>query len=174
MKRITEDGEILDTVTHETIAMAPPFFKTPFNHDRDNESLSTALECKDPSRTKQEFAKDADINVILAKFLQTGQIEGRPGAPTFGDAEETFDLQTAMVTSYEVEQAWEALPAKVRNTLRDPKTFADYITHCMQTGDLQPLRDLGLANPAPPEPAITPGGAPATPSPDGPPGGPIT
>lgn len=161
MKTITEDGEILDTVTHETIAMAPPFFKTPWNHDRDAESHACGLACTDKSKTQQQFAKDSDINVILAKFVQTGELN-LIGVPIYQDAEKPFDLQEAIVTQYEVEQAWNALPAKVRNTLKDPQTFVDYINHAVSTGDLDDLRDLGLAPAKASEPA-NPGGASSTP-----------
>lgn len=164
-KKITEDGEVLDVVTHEVVARAPIYWKTPNNHDTDVEAAYTALGTFDESKTQQQFAKDADINVILAKFLQTGELP-QTAAPIYQDIDEEFDLQSKMVTAYEVQQAWDALPAKVRNTLRDPKTFADYVTHCMQTGDLDELRELGLAKPLPPqetspEPKTATGGAPA-------------
>lgn len=154
MKKITSDGEIIDEITYETVAMAPPFFKTPWNHDTDREAASVALECKDPSRTQQQFAKDADINVILAKFLKTGELM-TVGAPTYQDALEIFDLQDSIVTRAQVDEAWNALPAAVRNTLKDPHTFTQYIAHCMQTEDLDPLRELGLANPVSPVPVST-------------------
>lgn len=173
--KITEDGEVINTVTYEPIAMAPPFFKTPWNHDRDAESDRTGLACNDKSKTQQQFAKEADINNILRKFLSTGELN-LTGNPIYQDIEEEFDLQKQMVTAYEVEQTWNSLPVAVRNILKDPRTFADYVTHCLETGDLDPLRELGLANAKPPEPAITPGGATqvAAPSPDGAPSAPQT
>lgn len=169
-KRMTEDGEIVDVVTHEVIARPPPFFKTPFNHDTDHEALSTALACKDPSRTQQQFAKDADINNILAQFLKTGDpnLLGI-GQPIYRDIMEEFDLQSVMVTGWEVEQAWKALSPEVRNVLKDPVTFSDYVGHCLERGDLQPLRDLGLAPkldlPAKAQEPLTPPGGAAPPPP---------
>lgn len=159
-KTITEDGEIVDVLTHETVAMAPPFFKTPWNHDTDLEAAAVALECKDPSRTQQQFASDADINNILAKFLKTGEPPITTGTPIYQSFEKEFDLQDQMVTGYEVQQAWEALPAAARNILKDPKVFADYVEHCLERGDLDPLRELGLAKAKPTETPTPPGGTP--------------
>lgn len=145
-KKITEDGEIIDEITYETVAVAPPFFKTPWNHDTDKEAASVRLACLDPSRTQQQFARDSDINNILAQFMKTGDpnLLG-VGNPIYRDILEEFDLQSVIVTGWEAQNAWNALPAEVRNTLKDPQTFADYVDHCLERGDLEPLRALGLA-----------------------------
>lgn len=145
MQTITEDGEVINSVEPQPLALVEgPFFKTPWNHDRDAESLASALICLDPSRTQQQFAKEADINNILAKFLTTGELN-QTGGPKYQDVEELLDLQDSIVTRHEVDLAWSELPAAVRNILKDPKTFTEYVTHCVQTGDLEPLRELGLA-----------------------------
>lgn len=167
MKTITEDGEVIDTVTHEVIAHTPPFFKTPWNHDTNHEANAVALTCPEPTKTQQQFANDADINNILAKFLNTGEL-ATTGAPIYQDLEEEFDLQKKMVTAYDVELAWNALTPEQRNTLKDPQTFVAYVDHCMQTGDIEPLRELGLAKPRPQPTGDTPGGdAPPPPPPKG-------
>lgn len=180
----TETGELVEFINAEvrrSTNYTTPFWQTPWNTDWDDVGKRTALSTKDPSKTQQQFAKDADINHILAKFLNTGELN-QTGLPIYqdipGEGQEERDLQTEIVTAYEVEQAWQALPAKVRNTLKDPKTFADYVTHCMQTGDMEPLEELGLANPTtkpePPKPAISQVVTPDPPTPDKAPKGPIT
>lgn len=163
-----ETGEItIVAEPHRTIAAEPPFFKTPWNHDRDAESKSVALTCNDPSRTQQQFAKEADINTILAKFLNTGELN-ITGSPNYQDFDEPFDLQDQLVTQHQVDQAWQALPAAVRNILKDPKTFTEYVGHCLQTGDLDPLRELGLADPLPdPKAPLAPPEPPQPPTPTG-------
>lgn len=177
----TDTGEITQASQdwHEIVrahyAVTPPFFKTPHNYDRDKESHALGLACRDPSKTQQQFAKDADINTILAKFQQTGELP-ITGQPQYLNIDKPFDLQDQIVTRHQVEEAWNALPAAVRNILKDPKTFADYVDHCVQTGDLDPLRELGLAPPLPqPEPskAATPpaGESPAPPAAKEPPSG---
>lgn len=162
----TETGEIREAGRDPDYLIDTHFgvrWKTPWNHDTDAESLATAIVFKDESKTQQQFAADADINVILAKFMRTGELM-TTGPAKYMDVEEEFDLQDKMVTGYQVQEAWNALPAAVRNILKDPKTFADYVTHCLETGDLDPLRELGLAKAEASEPPPPPGG---TPDPDG-------
>lgn len=170
-KKITDDGEIVDVVTHEVIARSPPMWKTPFNHDTDLESLASGTACRDPSKTQQQFAKDADINEILRKFMLGGDLPVH-GSPVYQDAEEEFDLQNQIVTRHQVEEAWNALPAAVRNILRTPETFVRYIDECSRTGHYDELIELGLVDPGTPDtarvtteevqkPSAPPGGAPA-------------
>lgn len=163
--KVTEDGEVVDIVTDEVIARTPPFFKTPWNHDTDQEAAKSACCCRDSSKTQLQFQSDADINNILAQFLKTRDpaLLG-VGNPIYRDIMEEFDLQSTMVTSHEVQVAWEALSPEVRNTLKDPKTFADYVDHCVQVGDLSNLQALGLAPKPKEEPVATtspPAGTPA-------------
>lgn len=63
-----------------------------------------------------------------------------------------------------------AMPAKTRNRFdNDPGKFLAYVDHCMETGDLDPLRDMGLAiaktpeSPEPPKPEVTPPEPPKAP-----------
>lgn len=163
-----ETGEVItmETPPESRALTTAPFWKTPFNHDTDWEAQSTALTCKDPSLTQQQFAKDSDINVILSKFMQTGELN-TTGQAVYQDVEEG-DLQDRIITRWEVDKAWSDLPAAVRNILKDPRTFTDYVQHCLDTGDLDPLRELGLATPVkstaePPEPKTPPMAPPVPP-----------
>lgn len=151
-KIITDDGEIIDEVTREIIAREPPRFKTPWNHDTRAESLATATNKMEESRTQQQFLKDADINNILRKFLQTGEL-ALTGKPTYQNVDEELDLLDRIITGDEVNTAWNALPTAVRAILKDPQQFVAYIEHCMETGDIEPLRELGLAKPLQTPPA---------------------
>lgn len=163
-KKITDDGEIIDTVTYETVAMAPPFFKTPWNHDTNLESKAAGQLNLEPSMTQQQFAKDADINVILAKFMKTGDpaLLNPSGSPRYLDIEESLDLQDTMVTSDQVNTAWLNLPAQARAILQTPARFLEWYDHCLETGNIQGLRDIGLVPPEkaqePPKPPASPGG----------------
>jgi len=168
-----DTGEITPVPTRYQTIIDSHFgldWKTPFNHDRDAEAASGALVCTDKSKTQQQFARDADINVILAKFNAGGDIPPLP-TPRYGEYDEFTDLQEQMVTKHQVDLAWNSLSAEVRNTLKDPQVFAAYVDHCVTTGDLEPLRKLGLA-PLPPQeapapktpevvPPVPPGGKPA-------------
>lgn len=150
---VTEDGEVInENAPYTSEPVEGPFWKTPWNHDREAESNNSGLACGDKSKTQQQFAKDADINVILAKFLQTGEMN-LTGMPVYQDIDDKGDLQDQIVTAYQVEQAWNELPTAVRNILKDPRTFVEYVDHCVKRGDLDPLRELGLATPEPPQQA---------------------
>lgn len=155
-KKITEDGEIVDIDVFAAVPKPAPFFKTPWNHDTDLESAAAGLTCRDPSKTQQQFASDADINVILAKFMQTGELN-LTGAPIYQDVEEEFDLQTNMITTHQVDEAWSQLPQEARELLGTPARLTAYVDACLARGDIEALRKLGLANPAkPPEVSAEP------------------
>lgn len=162
-KKITDDGEVIDEITHEVVARAPIFFKTPFNHDTDAESLATALTCRDPSKTQQSHLADSDINNILRKFMATGELPVT-GQAEYGERDER-DLQELMVTGYDVEQAWDKLPIEAKAILQTPKKFVEWYDQCLETGNLDGLRQIGLLPPEeasePPKPASPPGGSPA-------------
>jgi len=160
--KTTDTGQLADAETGEVIKdevdmydrftkvfdgpFRTPLWKTPWNHDTDAEAARTGLSTTDVTKTQQHLAAETDINNILAKFIQTGHLP-LTGDPIYQDLVEEHDLQTRMITGWEVEQAWNKLSAETRNILRDPQTFVEYIDHSLQTGDLEGLRKLGLAKP---------------------------
>lgn len=70
--------------------------------------IDYAYENKDTAR--QEFAKEADINHMLSRF---GVVPER-GTPTFGEWDETLDLQQAITSVAEAKAAFERLPEELR------------------------------------------------------------
>lgn len=74
----------------------------------DGAELPNGSENKDTAR--QEFAKDADINYMLSKF---GIVPQR-GAPTFGEWDDTLDLQTAIQAVAEAKNAFYGLPTALK------------------------------------------------------------
>lgn len=185
--KLTDSGQpaVLDTESGELTVLRTPYttilrdcqpWKTPYNHDTDAESLSTALTCRDPSKAQQQFAKDADINNILRKFMQTGQLTTVAGM-AYQEEIDDRDLLDRMVTSWEVNEAWQKLTPEVRNVLRNPETFTRYVDHCLKSGEMDELVKLGLAvaqtPPEPPKPPSPPGGgSPASPTAAGAPSAP--
>lgn len=153
-KLVTEDGEVIQQpATPEEIARQIQktetlFFKTPFNHDTDIEAKRTALTCRDPSRTQQQFADEADINNILAKFARTQDpsLLNPKGTPNYLNIEEEYDLMDKMVTAAQVEAEWEKLPKQARAILGTPKRFLEWYDRCLETGDIQGLADIGLVD----------------------------
>lgn len=67
------------------------------------------IENKDTAR--QEFAQDADINYMLAKF----KVVPPRGAPTYGEWDDTLDLQQALTSVNEARAAYRNLPDELRN-----------------------------------------------------------
>lgn len=59
---------------------------------------------------RQEFAQDADINHMLNKFGITPE----RGAPTFGEWDDTLDLQQALTSVAEAKTAFGDLPEKLK------------------------------------------------------------
>lgn len=103
------------------------------------------------SRTKQEFAKESNINTIVAKAKITG-ILGNPGAtrqPRFGDFSNGIDFQTVSNRIAEAQQSFMELPAIVRARFKnDVAVMLDFIADPANLSDCQAL---GLLPPPTPE-----------------------
>ena len=99
--------------------MPPTKDQTSIGHDAptvdasDGASIETAdgsiVENRDMAR--QEFAAEADINVMLSRF---GVAPAR-GAPTYGEWDDTLDLQQAIASVTEARAAYAELPPELRN-----------------------------------------------------------
>lgn len=83
-----------------------------------------------PSRTKQSFKNETDINLIMARYVKTGQLPALVKQnPKYGDFSTVPDYQTALDTVMRAEEAFAALPAKVRKACdNDPAVFLDRVT----------------------------------------------
>lgn len=66
-------------------------------------------ENKDTAR--QEYAKDADINHMLSRFGITPE----RGSPTFGEWDDTLDLQQALTSVAEAKTAYAQLPQELKH-----------------------------------------------------------
>lgn len=120
-------------------------------------SLATGLECKDPSLAVQSSRDEADINVIVGRFLQTGVLPQGAAVPSFAEFEDVFDFQSAQNALVAADRAFMAIPAAIRARFEnDPQKF---ISFCEDSGNLPELRKLGFAIPAvepAPAPAVVP------------------
>jgi hypothetical protein len=137
MENVTPEGEVLTT----------PFFKTPYNHNRDEESARTALYCADPTKTQQHEAEAADINTIVRNFGVTGKlplVDMPPTIDTFD--EEAFDFQSAMNIIAQAKHSFAGMDANVRSAFNnDPQLYVNQIDTWR---NLPPgaQRDLAYAN----------------------------
>lgn len=108
------------------------------------------LDFKQPSRTKQEFREDCDVNVIIRRFTRTGTLPQPTQTPRFVDAANLPDLQGAMHIMIEAEKAFMSLPAIVRKEFdNSPHKFVEFAT---KAENLDKLREWGLAPMPAPEP----------------------
>lgn len=105
-----------------------------------------------PSRTKQSFKKECDVNHIMEKFKRVmgadylnrynSVVDGR-----FGDFTQVADYRTALDQVNRASEVFMALPAKVRSRFyNDPAEFLDF---CSNPANADELVSLGLAEKKP-------------------------
>lgn len=111
----------------------------------------------EPSRTRQEFLDECDINVLMSRYEKRGiwpMQDPSLKRPAFFDTTLfTNDFREAMDMINEADRAFMSLPATVRRDFdNDPAQFVAFATR----GDsLEKLREWGLAEPeAKPEPPM--------------------
>ena len=118
------------------------FIRNPYNYDTNLASEESALYCEDPSRTKQSFKEECDINTILKRFNITGQVPVGPLQPQYGDFSGVIDYQTALNAVIAAQDSFNALPATLRNRFaNDPAAFVDF---CSDESNRQEMIRLGL------------------------------
>lgn len=105
------------------------------------------LRFKGPSKTRQEFAAECDINTIMKRFGKTGVITHysarQPQYMDLGDG--VPDMMQAMNTFIVAEQAFMRLPAAVRKEFdNDPSAFVNF---ALEKENLPKMREWGLAPP---------------------------
>lgn len=122
--------------------MKTPFFKTPYNYDRDEESRQSGLACADVSLARESFAQECDINEIVRRFGLTGQLPTGAVVPTYLDFEDVFDYHSAMNAVAAAGEAFDALPAEVRARFgNDPGALVEFVS---QEGNRAEAERLGL------------------------------
>lgn len=120
------------------------------------------LECNGKSLTQQSAKTECDINFIVGRFKQTGVLQhARETLGQYGDFT-GMDFQEAMHVVIKGQQAFEALPAKLRNRFNnDPALFLDF---CADPENSEEMVKLGLkVAPEAPEAPAAPSAAPTPP-----------
>lgn len=109
---------------------------------------STSLTFTAPSLTKQSFKDECDINNIVSKFAKTGVLEHVAlSKPQFGDFLGVSDYQTALNQVLEAEDAFDALPAKVRARFHNQPV--EFLEFCADEKNHDEMVELGLIEPSP-------------------------
>lgn len=126
-----------------------PFFRAPFNYDRDQASLESGLVC-DPAegKTQQQYADEVDINTIVRRFGLDGDLPQTVAVPLSGDFRGVNDFHTAMNLVRKAEEAFAELPARLRTRFsHDP---GELIAFLDDPSNRDEAIELGLVN-RPPE-----------------------
>lgn len=132
--------------------------------------LKVTLDFKLPSRTKQSFKDECDINLIMARYEKTGLLEHiNRGEPQYADLSE-LDFMSAMNMVAEAREVFAALPSKLRDRFaNDPARLLAFLDNEDNRAE---AITLGLV--PPPPAAATPPATPPAKAPDAPPTKPET
>lgn len=107
-----------------------------------------AFYCDDDGLTRQEFADECDINVLLAQYERTGVLNHYSSrTPQYLDVSDVPDLAHALEAVERAETAFMTLPASARREFdNDPVKFVEF---AQDPANLPRMREWGLAPPAP-------------------------
>lgn len=131
-------------------------FRTEYNYDIEQIAKDTATYNKEPSLTRQEFAEDADINVIVERLGLGYTMPMNVTPPMQGDFSTVPDFRGARDMIRKAEKVFESLPAKTRARFdNDPQQYIDFFH---DPANLNEAIALGLVSkpPQPPAPVDTP------------------
>lgn len=108
-----------------------------------------------PSKTDQSYKNDCDVNNIMRRFMQTGQVNHlAKGTPVFQDVTEIPDLDVALNTVTKAQETFDALPADIRRRFgNSPVEMYKFISdpaNAEQSHKLGLLSDETLKHLAPP------------------------
>jgi len=112
------------------------------------------MESFEPSRTKQSFLAETDVNNIIKRYRVTGLLPQHAGNPIFGDFTRLpADYQEALNKVLDAESAFNAVSSDIRSQFQnDPKAF---VAFCTDPANLDQLREWGLAPKPVPQPLPT-------------------
>lgn len=98
------------------------------------------------SRTHQSFKAECDINNIMLKYKTQGTLPNLGASiPRYGDFTQVQDYQTALNSVIAAQDAFSALPAKIRSRFaNDPGLFLAFVEDPSNRDEL--IR-MGLATP---------------------------
>lgn len=107
-----------------------------------------------PSMTKQEFQHECDINNVIKSFKPAqmlAMMQQNLNAGNYTDLPDSYDFQEALHLVKDAEKQFLTVPARVRDRFgQDPAQFLAFLN---DPRNLDEARTLGLAHPAPAEPA---------------------
>jgi len=103
------------------------------------------------SKTKQEFAQDSDLNVLMGKYTRYGIIPQGNGVGTFADVSNIPDYQTTLGLVREAEQSFGDLPSDTRRYFNnDPLELIEFIKDPNNRPMAEKLGIVNIPQPTPP------------------------
>lgn len=110
---------------------------------RENGSRRVMTHNLDPSKTDQSFADEIDVNDIIRKHQQTGQITHLAKvAGQYSDVSEIPDLDIALQQIMDADKAFRDLPSALRTKFQNkPENMLRYLS---DPANFQEAIDLGL------------------------------
>lgn len=125
---------------------------TPSIRSRYSKSLHVSLAVTSPSRTRQEFKDECDVNLIVKRHAETGLWQGSLKPPTrcpqFVDIANAPDAQTAHNLFIQARDAFMSLPSVVRK--RFDNNPHELIAFVSEDSNYDDALKLGLVNERPP------------------------
>lgn len=120
-----------------------------------------------PSKAKQSFAKEADINNIMAQYLKTGVLPAGERQPLYGDFSDVEDYKHVLQRISETESDFALLPSEVRGKfqnspenlllwLSDPANKSEAVQLGIIAGNQEPASRSNAAAVAPAVPIKEP------------------
>ena len=121
--------------------------------------VSVKTQNKQPTRTKQEFAAECDVNNIVAKYQRTGSLDHFARyAPQYGEVP-AVDLAEAFELVKNAKQMFDDLPSSVRDYVdQDPVRFLEFV---QDENNVDKMAEFGLVERAPEAVAVVPQEDPA-------------
>lgn len=112
-----------------------------------------------PSRTKQSFRDECDINRIVPNFQAKGTVPPMAnGKPSYGDFTNATDYQEAMNQVIAADRSFYELPAAIRSRMQNSPAFLlDFLA---DPANQEEAVTLGLADAPPKPPRVPPANIP--------------
>lgn len=128
-----------------------PFVRSPYNYDMLKASDEAGISCPEQTLTQQHMKDECDINVLVDRFVVTGEVPQLNMPPLQGDFSEIPTYQEALNLMRAADLAFMALPAKIRNQFEnDPGQFVEFCSQEANRPDLQRWGLLKEVEPPPP------------------------
>ena len=86
-----------------------------------------SIDCGKKSKTRQSFAKDCDINNIMAKYQKTGAISHFTEHQARYDFADSISFHDALNLVKEGDSMFAALPSVLRERFEEPGAFLDFV-----------------------------------------------